>query len=139
MYLLGVVQFLFVCFLAIDVRTVQADEPLVSLARDDADMMFSRGDRRRGWWKKVKKGWKKVTRKVKKGVKKVKNKVKKAFRLVKRFYYKTHPQKLRACKKNCLKISLACGKFYGKCLAGCTVRCYASSKYRTYTWKKIQG
>jgi len=132
MYLLGVVRLLFVCFLAIDIRTVQADEPLVSLARDDADMMFSRGDRRRGWWKKVK-------RKVKKGWKKAKRKVKKAFKWVKRVYYLTHPQKLRACKKNCLKISLVCGKFYAKCLAGCTVRCYASSKYRTYTWKKIQG
>ena len=122
MYLQGIVRLVFVCFLAIDIRTVQADEPLVSFARDDADMMFSRGDRRRwGWWKKVKR------------------RVRKVFKKVKHYYYKTHPAKLRACKKDCVKRSLFCGKLYGKCLAGCTVKCYATSKYRTYFWKWIRG
>merc|ERR1719474_1028996 len=72
----GIFRVVFLCFLAIEIRTVQADEPLVSLALDDADMMVSRGDRRRwGWWKKVKKAVKKT--------------VKKTFRWVKHYYYKT--------------------------------------------------
>ena len=118
MYLQGVVRFAFLCFLAIGARTVQADEPLVSLAGyDDADM-FSGGNRRRwGWWKKVKK----------------------AFRWVKQYYYKTHSAKLRACKKRCLVTSLRCGKGYAKCFGVCAGVCYFKSRYRTYVWRKIRG
>ena len=123
MYLQGVVRFAFLCFLAIEARTVQADEPLVSLSRyDDADMMFSGGNRRRwGWWKKVKK------------------KVKKAFRWVKKYYYRTHSKKLRKCKKRCLVTSLRCLKLYPKCFLKCAGLCYLKSRYRTFVWRKIRG
>ena len=122
MFLQGVFRIVFVSFLAIQIRTVQAEEPLVSLARHDTDMMFSRGDRRRwGWFKKLKK------------------KAKKTFRWVKRWYYRTHPAKLRKCKKRCLLTSLRCLKLYAKCLAKCVAICYIRSKYRTYVRKRIWG
>ena len=121
MYLQGVVRFAFFCILAIEMRTVQADEPLVSLARDDdADMMFSDGNRRRwGWWKKVKK----------------------VFRWVKRYYYKTHPARLRACKKGCLVTSRRCGggSRYARCFGACAGRCYVKARYLTYVWRRIRG
>ena len=123
MYLQGVVRFAFLCFLAIEARTVHADKPFVSFSRyDDADMMFSGGNRRRwGWWKKVKR------------------KVRQAFRWVKHYYYKTHPAKLRACKKRCLVTSLRCGKGYAKCFGVCAGVCYFKSRYRTYVWRRIRG
>ena len=108
MYLQGIVRLAFVCFLAIELRVVRADEP-IALAGDDTDMTFSHADRRRwGIFKKIKR----------------------RFRWVRRLVTKIDYRKVRRCLWGCRRCRS------GKCQIKCTRACYARFTYRF--WKRIR-
>ena len=119
MYLQGVVRLAFICFLAIELRVVRADEP-IALAGDDTDMTFSHADRRRwGIFKKIKKRVKRIVRPV--------------FRWVKRLVTKVDYRKVRRCLWSCRRCRSR------KCASRCTKSCYARYTYRIWRRIRIRG
>ena len=137
MFLQGVIRLVVVCFLAIRIRTVRA-EPIMSLSPDDANVIFSPAERRRwGLFKKFKRAVRRGVRKVGRGFKRGVRTVRRGFRWVKRWYTKTHPRRLRKCKKRCFRTSAFCGVGYTKCLKKCFLRCYAMHVVRKYKLVRI--
>ena len=102
MYLQGVLRLVIVCFLAAEIRTVQA-ERIVSLAPDAKEMASISNERRRSWFSSEFNRWKRRLRK--------------------------RTKRIHRCKRGCVLTSIRCLKGYAGCLASCVGWCYAQNSF----------